>query len=380
MEELAERNRASTAGAMLVYQPHAPQADPVAREANVQIDHRVRRSLARYTFDAPRWRTLIEHAGGSADDPVSTVEAAEKLLDRVYERPQHFLLEICVERSSAGLLASTSAAGISRGALTLDAAERTFAQIGEIEDAVVTFDGVGDPLLHPQFDRLIAMAKECGVCAVHVRTELRCDRAVLDRLAASPVDIVSVDLHADRAAVYQRMMGDDRFRDVLMNIDALAGARRRLTDHPGNAAFALPWIVPVLRRCRATYEDVDSFYDRWLTVLGAAAIEGGRPGWDSDDPPLAPAVTPQRVLDRERARRMTILSDGRVPADAMDVSGENVVGDVREESLEVIWERCERRLGEPPHQRADRRLGEPPHQGAAPSPGLGEADGRRGNA
>ncbi|MHC4447065.1 MAG: motility associated factor glycosyltransferase family protein, partial [Planctomycetota bacterium] len=62
MQELAQRNRLSIIGGLLVYQPHAPQHDPIAREANVQIHHQVRRSLIRATFDSPRWQRRLRQA------------------------------------------------------------------------------------------------------------------------------------------------------------------------------------------------------------------------------------------------------------------------------------------------------------------------------
>jgi hypothetical protein len=63
MQELALGNRLSTIGGLLVYQPHAPQSDPISRSANIQIDHRVRRSRIRATFDSPRCRARLEAAG-----------------------------------------------------------------------------------------------------------------------------------------------------------------------------------------------------------------------------------------------------------------------------------------------------------------------------
>ena len=59
-----------------------------------------------------------------------------------------------------------------------------------------------------------------------------------------------------------RVTGEDRFEEVLRNIEHLAAQRRCLTDHPAGVAFALPWLVPRIRRCAATYEDIDGFFDR----------------------------------------------------------------------------------------------------------------------
>jgi hypothetical protein len=174
------------------------------------------------------------------------------------------------------------------------------------------------------------------VRAVNVRTELLCEQPTIDRLLAAGVDVVSVDLNADRAVTYQAMMGLDRFRDVLANMEYLIEHRRRLTAQAGTSAMALPWVVPHLQRRAETYEDIDTFFDRWQHTLGTVVI---------DDPPaddvrpigLTPAVTPSHVLQRDALRRMTILCDGRVPLRDLDFSGDESAGSIARQSISEIW-------------------------------------------
>ena len=340
MSELAQRNRLSTVGGLLVYQPHAPQHDPIARDVNVQINHQVRRSLVRATFDTPRQRERIKIAMSSLNgmdlNAVDAVAAIENSSDRC-DLPQHVTLELCTHRTSRGILARHPFGPIDRAPLDIALAERLLQQIGEVPDAVLRLAGVGDPLLHPQFDRIVQFAKQCGIRAVGLRTELLVDRAVLDRLLNCGIDVVSVDLHADRADTYQRMMGlgGDRFKDVLINIEYLLQNRRRLTAQSGTAAFALPWIVPHLQRRAETYEDIDTFFDRWQHMLGAAVIEGPPP-FDTTDM-LTPAVTPPRVRARDRARSMMIFCDGSVPLDEWDWPCSRPAGNASQTALREIW-------------------------------------------
>ncbi len=320
MQELSQRNRLSTVGGLLVYQPHAPQHDPIARDACVQTPHAMRASLARSTFDSQRWRAWI-----NGEDPVPT--------------PQHLVLELTTHRCSSGVFAhSLGPCRTPRSPIDVGLARDIIEQLTATgaDDLVLTLHGHGDSLLHPHFDDVIRAAKTSGFRAVNFRTELFCDHSMIDRLLASGVDVVSVDVNADRAVTYQAMMGVERFRDVLLNLEYLIEHRRRFTSQTGSSAMALPWVVPHLQRRAETYEDIDTFFDRWQHMLGTVVI---------DDPPvtdprpigITPAVTPPRVAQREAMRRMTILCDGTVPLSDGDVTGDESIGIAASGNVLELW-------------------------------------------
>jgi len=339
VEELAERNRLSTIGGLLVYQPHAPQGDPVARDANVQIDHRVRGSLMRATFDASRWRTAAEKVVGRLGCDASWVDIAaapEAERAAIEATPRHLVIELNQDRSSTGLFARSRAAVARRDPITLDFLRRVFRECADIDDLVVTFDGAGDPILHAQFEDCIRAAHDAGIRGIHVRTELRGVTDAIDSLLELPVDVISVDVQADRASTYRAMMGDDGFKRVLANLDRCIQRRTRLTEHAPNAAFALPWIVPRISRCHATYEDIDTFFDRWQAVLGTAVIDSIEVQ-EGDLPPLASAAAPARVLRRDAGSVMHIRCDGAVTDSARPTAA--AVAHLHRDSFEVAWRR-----------------------------------------
>ncbi len=311
MKELTLRNRLSTIGGLLVYQPHAPQHDPIARSANVRIEHRVRRSRIRATFDSPPWRqALLEAIEPRLDGPIDAVDIVGALESRERaggsEPPRHLIVELCTRRRSRGLFDCGWPRG-PRPDLTTAVAGRIFGEAAP--GTVVTLAGAGDPLLHERFDEIVRLATDAGIAGVHVRTELLADRPILDRLLGCEPDVVSVDLHADCPETYRRMMGLDEYERVLSNLHYMVTHRRRLTDHPPTAALALPWIVPRLQRRVETCEDIDGFFDRWQGNLGCALIE---PVPASGDDDLLPAPVPPRVLEDQCRHTRSILSDGTV--------------------------------------------------------------------
>lgn len=288
MESLQKRHRLSTIGALLAYQPHLPQHDPIARSVHVQTDELVSRSRVRATFDAERHRRRLAPLAGLAAsgatplDIVRRLEAGDAAPGApVAPRPRHLVMEITGPAGAIGLDRAKNILGSAAAGL---------------DDAVLTLQGRlpgSDPLDHPELGRIIAAARAAGFRGVHVRSALRASRDRLERLLDAAPDVVSVDLHADRPETYLRTMGADRFSDVIEHIEFLVANRRLPGGRPGpapHAALALPWIVPRLRRCQATCEDQELFFDRWTRYLGAAVIEGG----DADG--LLPTETPRRVL------------------------------------------------------------------------------------
>ncbi len=290
MQDLALCNRLSTIGALLVYQPHAPQHDPVARSANVQIDHRVRRSRIRATYDAPRYRraideTIVPRLAHRDLSPVEVIDAIEARGATAGEPPRHLVMAICDEDG--------------RSPMPLDVAARLFASAGlnAAGDVAVSLEG-GDALLHPEFDAIAARARQAGASGVHVRTKLLAEEPVLRRLLDCGADVISVDVPG---------AGSREQRRVLDNLGWLAANRTRLSDHPPAAALAIPWIVPRMQRSALTLEEIDSFYDRWQAGLGTPVLDPSPPG----DPLLA-AVTPPRAARDEERHTMIVRSDGSV--------------------------------------------------------------------
>jgi len=347
LRDIASETRMSTIGAALIYQPQAPNPDPIANESNVQIDHRVRQSLIRATYDTQYQREVLDGILEQFDQPrsvdsITLVDAIEKQVEhKTRSLPQHVIVELCTDRQARGeFIIQSRFDDIHRPVMSLETMQRICDSLRDGDDIVMTFAGVGDPLAHPQFDAFIECAKAAGVQGVHVQTELLADRSVLERLLACDVDIVSIELHADTPTTYEKMMGADRFQQVLRNIEFLANHRRRLTLPDSTRGYGLPWIVPRMRRCATTYEEVRRFYDRWQHILGTVLLEGVPP-FEPDDahPPdaLQAEHKPEKVARRDLRQRLVVFSDGTVPISELDLHGEQVVGNVNETSLAELW-------------------------------------------
>jgi len=178
------------------------------------------------------------------------------------------------------------------------------------------------------------------VRGVHIRTELLSNQAVVESVIEAGADVLSVEIDSDSAQTYRRMHGVDRYADVVASIERALGARRHLAGAGGSAAHAVPWIVPRLQRRVESYEDIDSFFDRWQHLIGTPVIEGPAPFEPSPEhppDPLASARAPSRAMWREMLRRMLVLSDGSVPLSELDLRGDRIFAHVDRGPLLGLW-------------------------------------------
>ncbi|MFM7134160.1 MAG: radical SAM protein, partial [Planctomycetota bacterium] len=348
--ELARGGRHATVGWLLAYEPSRPQQDPISKDVCVQIDHVVRRSLVRAVFDTPRnmirMRRAIEPgldagSGVSGLDPRAAIALLERqLFDTVpYFTPQQVIVELNTGRQGSGAASPHRMGSVQRSVMTERRFARLVEQLGESRDTVMTFGGAGDPLMHPDAARFIRMAKDAGVRAVHLRTELVAGPATIDAIVEAGVDVVSVELDADSSECYRRMHGVDRHASVLANIERLLGARRGFGG-AGGGAIAVPWIVPRLQRRLESFDDIEPFFDRWQHLLGTPVLEGPPPFDDSPETPLDPlasARAPGRAMWREMLRRMVVLSDGTVPLSELDLRGDRIFSSVERAPLLQLW-------------------------------------------
>lgn len=358
VESMRGRSRFETPGAVLAYQPHAPTGDPIALRANVQIDPALRNAMIRATADDPD--RCVAMASILADDPaIAGATAATRLddalRDRAKDQPQHLIIELTTQRQRTGLFAQSlggvDVADRSTPHMRVDTLRAALADLPRPGAIALTFAGRGDALLHPQFDECVAIAREAGIEAIHVRTELRCDRTAVDRLIAAAPDVISIDLHADRAATYNAMMGADgdadaeaTFRHVLETIEYLGQQRIPCGVDQSMSAFALPWIVCRMQRRPTTHEDIDSFFDRWVRMFGWAVIESPpAPAHraiypEAADTPFAEVVTPPQAIARELRSRMIICAEGTAPIDEQRLEGGDHAGRIGAQPLSAIWQ------------------------------------------
>jgi hypothetical protein len=256
----AEAGPLASLGTVLGYLPIAPQADPITRPACINLDHVARDLGARLIADRPDRAAAIASICQSLGerwieaDAAAIARAAHTALTDTPPTPEFVQIE----------LARSSRPRDPVQTLDLVALKRALAT-PELRNLAVSFEL--DALRHPHAAEAIAIARDAGAPAIHVRTELHSDSACETLLAAKP-EVISIDLHADTPETYRLVRGLDEHAAVVRRIERLIDARTSLLN-----GLVAQWIIPRLTRRDAVYAEVEPFYDRWLMRAGAAIID-----------------------------------------------------------------------------------------------------------
>lgn len=353
-------------GQVLAYNPKRPQADPIGRDVCAQIPPSVRDCTGRLIYELPRDMAEIKRLADAWDAQTfataSAMQVAAKLIELDDEPsessagaadflPRDVTLELTSKRTTIGPLLPQYHVKLDRPDMTLDDAKSIFAQLADGRDAFVMLGGLGDALLHPQWDEFVLAARDAGVLGIGVETDLLVDESVLKRLLELPLDVISVRINADTSKTYRKVMtGDgegqtdspDYFKQCIENLQWLLNARNARWQAEGASAdvhAGLPWIAPSMVKTPETFGDMETFFDRWMVYTGAAVIAPAQTGcglMPVQSP--VPMTPPRRRVCRQLAVRLTILSDGSVALCDQDWQGNGSPGNVRQKSLRELWQ------------------------------------------
>ena len=348
LEEMVE-NSAVVAN-LLCYNPKKPVIDPMGKDVNVTIPASVRDQYRRFIFDTPRamdhLRLVAEQLGNdfAQSDSVAITDAS-----RVVEReqpwrqlerlPQQFNIELSPRRKATGPLVPQHYIDLEREDMSAETADQLLDQLEQVGDVSVLFGGLGDPLLHDQWFNVLERATQAGLLGVGIETDMLIDSNEIDRLAALPLDVISVRINADRAETYEKLMGVASFKQVLDNLQALF--KQRNTNRQEGKGFQ-GWIVPRFVKVAENLPDLETFFERWMTVSGWAVVDRaltGR-GLIPDMSPVPMEVPRPEGVPPELHRmkqRLTVLSDGQVCLCGQDWLARLPLGRLGEMDLAAMW-------------------------------------------
>jgi len=337
MAELACRDHRQTVGALLTYIPHLPQRDPVTLDMCVKLPANIRNRTERISFDSEErikhLCKLFEPIGEEILNYNSN-HILEMIPQGGFEShlPHEIELELTTDRLVTGPPASL-AIETSRPPITQSLLRRITDECSERCDTVITLRGLGDPLLHPEFSDIIKTIRRVGISAIHLHTDLLKPEDLINKLLHLPIEVISVNVNADKQAVYRNAMSEDCFPDLIANLERLINRRAAMNDGP--EFLALPWIVPTLARSEANHSNIQPFFDRWVYFLNAAVIEP--PPVDDPEDHIIKLPVPQSTRDRRDREVMLILSDGSVPLEPDDRLGVNIIGNINDKSVSELW-------------------------------------------
>jgi radical SAM protein with 4Fe4S-binding SPASM domain len=324
-------------GRLMAYRPAQPQ-----REMNIQpcfyaventIAHAAGRCLADTQSGFDRIAGILRDCGENVDAAAASRWCSEQRFD-VDTLPS----EVEIELTTADPLPDTTLrprgdAVPARGPMSIDLFERFVSELAAREDARIVLGGFGDPLMHPDWPRMLQCAANAGIFGVAVRTPgVHLDDAAIEQIFSSRVDIVNVLIDAQTSATYRKMHGVDHFEKVSSQIDVLI-ERSRQPEHQ-----AIPLVIAEMVKTRETIPEMEAFYDHWLNKGCGATIAGPcRHGGRRVDLSVMNMAPPTRFACPRPFHRCMILADGSVTLCDEDFTGEHAIGSLTQCTLGEIW-------------------------------------------
>jgi len=331
LDRLAKSN--AHPGRILAYSPDLPGLDPVTNDMCIPVLPAVARTAHRLLLDSDRQIRRFTSATADLNGHLiaSDAEKLIAILDAYPQRdshPRELVLELTTARSTRPIYAPTTHLNLSRGEMPLEAIAKVIDEARGIDDLRLTLAGAGDPLLHSQFTEILQLIAQAKIPAVHLETDLfEIPEAAMAALVNSQIDIITLHLPAITAATYHRVMGVDGYAKVIENLKKLLAKKQ-----------TPPLIVPTFTKCRENLSEMETWYDHWIRLLGAAVITAPTDyAGQIPDAGVADMSPPGRRPCARLKSRMTILSDARIVSCEQDFLGRQTMGCAKSGRLATVW-------------------------------------------
>jgi radical SAM protein with 4Fe4S-binding SPASM domain len=320
-------------GKLLHYMPDQPARDPIGGEGCVAVPTPVARTSRRFKLDSQRQIHRITGAAVSLNGTLVT-SSAQELLNRLEAHrevdllPRDVTIELTTRRDTTPVFLPTV---IERPDISLEIVKRVFNELAVFDDTRVTFAGAGDPLLHDGFLDIIDAARDAGIHAIHVETDLLVSPEKVEQLVNAGVDVVSVHLPAMQAGTYAKIMGVDGMKPAIENL-------KRFVLHRQIRRRGVPLLVPTFVKIAENLAEMERWYDQWLRAVGSAVIVGPSDfAGQIASTELADMQPPRRRACRRLESRLMIHSDGSIVACEQDIFGKHKLGTIGVNSIREVW-------------------------------------------
>lgn len=255
-----------TLGQLVGYHPRTPQLDPIAKPFCVQVPPAMRDMLVRCTWDDANFRAFVEHAS-QTNLSLSTGSHVASAFSSWLASNATKLPEVLELNVSAHNIEETASI-----AARLKIASHASSDAGQ-PLALTIHDAAGTG----PWRELASLAKPLGFAGVHIRTShehiTRTQGESLVDAMDLGVDVVSIDMPGDTPATWLARTNSNSIEQCWESM------QHALDERAKRSSTCLPrtWFVPRLTRCDATYEDIESFVDRWMLTAGSCSLDAPTP-------------------------------------------------------------------------------------------------------
>lgn len=235
------------------------QLGAVAADGGLPLCSAVSRAPGSFKLDSNRQIWRITQAMNPLNGQLIRSEA-EALVARISADhsidplPRDIVLEMTTARKTRPCFCRPAGA-----ARQIDAtlAERLFRECSSFDDVRLTLGGSGDPMLADNIGQVLEAARDAGISAIRIETDLLdVDAMACARELAGVIDILAVHLPACGPQTYRAVMGIDAYDKVLANINKFHG-QQDVGDR------GTPLLIPLFTPTAHNQSEERAWYDRW---------------------------------------------------------------------------------------------------------------------
>jgi wyosine [tRNA(Phe)-imidazoG37] synthetase (radical SAM superfamily) len=198
---------------------------------------------------------------------------------------------------------------------------------------MMNFHKDGEPLLHPEIDRMIRYASDRGVAEVlHLNTNGLClSDEMIERLLDSGLDDVTLSIDAFKRETYSSTKG----HDLLPLVDRQA---RRFVELREKGRYRKPWIRAKIIEFQETSSEVADFHAYWETIVDEVQVTGIH-NWSG-------AISQVQVTDETSETRypcillwysLAVNWTGEVSVCSVDWDTSTCIGKITQTGVQEAW-------------------------------------------
>lgn len=318
----------------LVLRPGEFMPDPTSFDFWYTPDVDVVSCATRLLVDSARGEALVRGLV-EAEGPVILRAAASDVVRAVrrhaplswWRLPEEVEVEVCSESSVAFDLRPSVRRETPR--MEISTMEALAGCFEGADDVRWSFGGLGDPLLHPELEELIGIAKRKGAYGIHVATTGAAVTPEAARmLARADVDIVTVELTAATAEGYARLHHGQPFERAVAGVEALLAEKK-----DGAPLVLVEWV-----KVKELEGEFEAFHDRWASKADGVVIRGACDyAGQVPDRAVMHLLPGTRGVCERLQRRIAVLPNGDVALCEMDYLGNHVIGNVLRDRVGDLW-------------------------------------------
>jgi radical SAM protein with 4Fe4S-binding SPASM domain len=204
---------------------------------------------------------------------------------------------------------------------------------------------MGEPLIHPQLDRLIESGNHAG-CNVGIQTNGTAlnRKEVRERILAAKPSVIGISLDGINEMSFQSVRQGARWQDICKGIEALHHERMEMGFEKKVlilvSSIIPEWNPPAQERAQKFLESVRPYVDQ----IGFVPLSRERdPEFYNEDGEIAayakrpmPGGSKLQPICSEPLTKLNVLWDGRITPCCYDIDGEMPLGHVHD-GIDQVW-------------------------------------------